>query len=150
VSTDERNLSSSKSLKPGDSELAQPLLYVLSHKENTEMNNTSYTLSSVSELNTLSLDDLASVNGGLTRDQFVQGGRHAGEIGTLAAGAAGGAWMGGPGGAALGTAAAEAANRTGVPADLGGRAAGAVWDAGAAVGQGAQNLWNRGRQALGF
>lgn len=107
-------------------------------------------MTSTLSFQTLSIHDLDTVNGGLTREQFVQGGRHAGEIGTLAAGAAGGAWMGGPGGAALGTGLAEAANRTGVPANLGGRAAGAVWDAGAAVGQGAQNLWNRGRQALGY
>jgi hypothetical protein len=99
---------------------------------------------------TLSFEDLAAVNGGLTREQFVNGGGHVGEIATLAGGAAAGAYLGGPGGAALGTAGAEALNRTGAPRSAGEWTAGKVWDGAAAVGQGAQNLWNNARGALGF
>lgn len=102
------------------------------------------------DFTTLSFDDLAAVQGGITREQFVNGGGHAGEIATLAGGAAAGAWLGGPGGAAVGTAGAEILNRTGAPRSAGEWTAGKVWDAGAAVGQGAQNLWNGARGALGF
>jgi hypothetical protein len=102
------------------------------------------------DFNTISLDDLAAIQGGLTREQFVNGGGHVGEIATLAGGAAAGAYLGGPGGAALGTAGAEALNRTGAPRSAGEWAAGHVWDAGAAVGRGAQNAWNGARSAFGY
>lgn len=97
------------------------------------------------DFNTISLDDLATIQGGLTREQFVNGGGHAGEVATLAAGAAGGTYLGGPGGAALGTVGAEVLNRTGAPRAAGEWAAGKVWDAGAAIGRGAQNAWNSAR-----
>jgi len=102
------------------------------------------------ELTTISFDNLALVQGGVSRQDFVNVGGQAAEVGVLAGGAALGTALGGPGGAAVGTVGAEVLNRTGVSKSAGEWAGGAVYDAGVAVGQGAQNVWNAGRRAVGF
>lgn len=98
---------------------------------------------------TLSLDTLETVSGGIDRNTYTNGGGHAAEIGVLAAGAAGGAYAGGPGGAAAGTALAEGANRTGVPRQIGQAVGGAVWDAGTKLGEGAYNAYRGVRNFFG-
>ncbi len=102
------------------------------------------------ELTTLSLDNLALVQGGVTRQDFQNVGGQAAEVGVLAAGAAGGTYLGGPVGAAVGTAGAEILNRTGAPKSAGEWAGGKVWDAGAAVGRGVSNAYTGARKAAGF
>jgi hypothetical protein len=98
---------------------------------------------------TLSLETLDTVSGGIDRNSYTNVGGHAAEVGVLAAGAAGGAYAGGPGGAAAGTAAAEVANRTGIPRQVGAAVGGAVWDAGTAIGQGAYNGYQAVRGFFG-
>ncbi len=100
-------------------------------------------------LNTLSLDTLSTVHGGIDRNTYTNVGGHAAEVGVLAGGAAGGAYLGGPGGAAAGTAAAETANRTGIPRRIGQAVGGAVWDAGSALGEGAYNAYQGVRRFFG-
>ncbi len=107
-------------------------------------------MNNAAELTTISLDALSTVQGGLDRQSFVNAGGQVVEVGVLAVGAAGGTYLGGPVGAAAGTAAAEIANRTGVPKSAGEWAGGAVYDAGAAVGRGVSNAYNGTRRALGF
>lgn len=108
-------------------------------------------MSTTSELTftTLSLDTLETVSGGIDRNTYTNAGGHAAEIGVLAAGAAGGAAAGGPGGAAGGTVAAEVANRSGIPKQVGQAIGGAVWDAGSALGEGAYNAYRGVRNFFG-
>ena len=98
---------------------------------------------------TLSLETLDTVSGGIDRNTYTTVGGHAAEVGVLAAGAAGGAAAGGPGGAAAGTAAAEIANRTGFPQRVGQAVGGAVWDAGSAMGEAAYNGYQGVRRFFG-
>jgi len=107
-------------------------------------------MTSTAELTTISFEALSTVQGGVDRQSFVNFGGQAAEVGVLAAGAAGGTYLGGPAGAAAGTAGAEILNRTGAPKSAGEWAGGAVYDAGAAVGRGVSNAWNGTRRALGF
>ena len=102
------------------------------------------------ELTTISFDNLALVQGGVSRQDFQNFGGQAAEVGVLAGGAAAGTALGGPGGAAVGVVGAEVLNRTGVSKAAGEWAGGAVYDAGAAVGRGAANAWNGARKAVGF
>src|SRR5690348_7057763 len=92
---------------------------------------------------TLSIDSLGTISGGIDRNTYTNVGKNAAEVGVLAAGAAGGTYAGGPAGAAAGTAAAEIANRTGVPGRVGAAVGGAVWDAGSAIGEAAYNGYSR-------
>lgn len=102
------------------------------------------------EFPTLSNDVLASVQGGITRDQAVSFGGQAAEVGALAGGAAIGTALGGPGGAAAGVVGAEVLNRTGASSAVGGWVGGKVYDGAAAVGRGAQSAWNAGKGMLGY
>lgn len=106
-------------------------------------------MSSIPTFQTLSLETLDTVSGGIDRNTYTNVGGHAAEVGVLAAGAAGGAYAGGPGGAAVGTAAAEAANRSGIPRRVGAAVGGAVWDAGTALGEGAFNAYQGARRFFG-
>jgi len=101
------------------------------------------------EFPTISDAQLADIAGGITREQAVNFGGQAAEVGALAGGAALGA-LGGPGAAAAGVVGAEVLNRTGVSSAVGGYVGGAVYDGAAAVGRGAQSAWDAGRRALGF
>lgn len=98
---------------------------------------------------TLSIDALDSIHGGVDRNSYATVGKHASEVGVLAAGAAGGTYAGGPVGAAAGTAGAEVLNRTGVPGRVGAAVGGAVWDAGSAIGEGAYNGYRAVRGMFG-
>ena len=98
---------------------------------------------------TISIDTLDTVHGGIDRNTYTNAGGHAAEIGVLAAGAAGGTCAGGPAGAAAGTVAAEAANRTGIPKQVGQAVGGAFWDAGSALGEGAYNAYRGVRNFFG-
>ncbi len=93
-------------------------------------------------LDTISIDSLDTISGGIDRSTYQSIGKNGAEVGVLAAGAAGGTYAGGPAGAAAGTAGAEVLNRTGVPARVGSAVGGAVWDAGSAMGTGAYNAYN--------
>ncbi len=106
-------------------------------------------MSTITTFQTLSLETLDTVSGGIDRNTYTSAGKNAAEVGVLAAGAAGGAYAGGPGGAAAGTAAAEVANRSGIPARVGSAVGGAVWDAGSALGEGAYNAYQGARRFFG-
>jgi hypothetical protein len=102
------------------------------------------------ELTSISLDNLALVQGGVTRQDFQNFGGQAAEVGVVAGGAAVGTALGGPGGAAVGAVGAEVLNRTGVSKAAGEYVGGKVYDAGAAVGRGVSNAYNGARSALGY
>ena len=97
----------------------------------------------------LSASELEVIYGGIDRNTYTSGGKNIAEVGVLAGGAAAGTYAGGPGGAALGTAGAELANRTGIPGRIGSAVGGAVCDAGSAIGQGAYNAYSWGRGLFG-
>lgn len=86
-------------------------------------------------VSTIPTETLADVNGGWSREDSQNLGGQAAEVGVLGAGAFGGTWAGGRGGAAVGTIAAEALNRTGYPNRAGRAAGGAVDDGVRAVGR---------------
>jgi hypothetical protein len=75
------------------------------------------------------IDQVFAVAEDLHPSDFQSGGRNAAEAATVGAGAAGGLWLGGPGGAFAGATGAELLNRSGATGGAGEWAGGKLYDA---------------------